>query len=161
MKNSKGITLVALVVTIIVLLILAGVSLRLVAGGDGIMNRAKNAADTNYRAEAKEEAELLIANYVSDWYEAKYVTTPRTSDTCVVYVINKLGTTPGTTKNTTGSGNYTVVINTPATETATSTSITVSNVEGKNRLKSPVTVTGTVTIDTNNNGKISGITWNN
>ena len=150
MKNSKGITLVALVVTIIVLLILAGVSLRLVAGGDGIMNRAKNAADTNYRAEAKEEAELLIANYVSDWYEAKYVTTPRTSDACVDYVIAKLAT-----KNTTGSGNYTVAIDKAAT------SITISNVTGKNRLKSPVTVTGTFTIDNNNNGKISGITWNN
>ena len=148
MKNSKGITLVALVVTIIVLLILAGVSLRLVAGGDGIMNRAKNAADTNYRAEAKEEAELLIANYVSDWYEAKYVTTPRTSAACVDYVITQLGT-----KNTTGSGNYTVVMNKDAT------SITVSNVTGKNRLKS--NVTGTFTIDNNNNGKISGITWNN
>ena len=47
MKNSKGITLVALVVTIIVLLILAGVSLSLVAGGDGIITRASNAANKN------------------------------------------------------------------------------------------------------------------
>ena len=156
MKNSKGITLVALVVTIIVLLILAGVSLRLVAGGDGIMNRAKNAADTNYRAEAKEEVELLIANYVSDWYEAKYVTTPRTSATCVDYVIDKLGTT---NNNITGSGNYKVEIDETATATATSRSIIVSNVTGKNRLKS--TLNGTFTIDPNNNGKISGITWNN
>ena len=36
MKNQKGITLVALVVTIIVLLILAGVSLSLVMGNEGI-----------------------------------------------------------------------------------------------------------------------------
>ena len=72
MKNSKGITLVALVVTIIVLLILAGVSLSLVAGGDGIITRASNAADTNYEKSAQEAAELLIANASAEYYEYVY-----------------------------------------------------------------------------------------
>ena len=72
MKNSKGITLVALVVTIIVLLILAGVSLSLVAGGDGIITRASNAADTNYDKSAQEAAELLIANASAEYYEYVY-----------------------------------------------------------------------------------------
>ena len=43
MKNNKGITLVALVVTIVVLLILAGVSINLVLGDNGIIAKAKEA----------------------------------------------------------------------------------------------------------------------
>ena len=43
MKNNKGITLVALVVTIVVLLILAGVSINLVLGNNGIIAKAKEA----------------------------------------------------------------------------------------------------------------------
>ena len=43
MKKNKGITLVALVVTIVVLLILAGVSINLVLGNNGIIERAKDA----------------------------------------------------------------------------------------------------------------------
>ena len=43
MKNNKGITLVALVVTIVVLLILAGVSINLVLGNNGIIVKAKDA----------------------------------------------------------------------------------------------------------------------
>ena len=43
LKNKKGITLVALVVTIVVLLILAGVSINLVLGNNGIIARAKDA----------------------------------------------------------------------------------------------------------------------
>ena len=43
LKNKKGITLVALVVTIVVLLILAGVSINLVLGNNGIITKAKDA----------------------------------------------------------------------------------------------------------------------
>ena len=43
MKKNKGITLVALVVTIVVLLILAGVSINLVLGDNGIITKAKEA----------------------------------------------------------------------------------------------------------------------
>ena len=71
-KNQKGITLVALVVTIIVLLILAGVSLSLVAGGDGILGRASGAANKNYNASAKEQAELFFAEETTKYYEDKY-----------------------------------------------------------------------------------------
>ena len=42
-KGRKGITLVALVVTIVVLLILAGVSINMVLGNNGIINKAKEA----------------------------------------------------------------------------------------------------------------------
>ena len=52
MKNNKGITLVALVVTIVVLLILAGVSINLVLGDNGIIAKAKDAKTKS--AEASE-----------------------------------------------------------------------------------------------------------
>ena len=42
-KNSKGITLIALVITIIVLLILAGISISMLAGQNGILKQAINA----------------------------------------------------------------------------------------------------------------------
>ena len=52
MKKNKGITLVALVVTIVVLLILAGVSINLVLGDNGIIAKAKDAETKS--AEASE-----------------------------------------------------------------------------------------------------------
>lgn len=57
-KKEKGITLVALVVTIVVLLILAGVSLSLVISNQGILTRSKAAA-TNYTNAAGEEKTQL------------------------------------------------------------------------------------------------------
>ena len=52
MKNNKGITLVALVVTIVVLLILAAVSINLVLGNNGIVKKAQDAKTKS--AEASE-----------------------------------------------------------------------------------------------------------
>ena len=43
MKKEKGITLIALVITIIVLLILAGVSTAMLTGENGILTQANNA----------------------------------------------------------------------------------------------------------------------
>lgn len=54
MKNQKGVTLVALVVTIIVLLILAGVSVAMLTGDNGILtqaNSAKNKTNTSKNEE--------------------------------------------------------------------------------------------------------------
>ena len=50
-KQEKGITLIALVVTIVVLLILAGVSISLVLNNNGIISKAKEAK--NRYAEAQ------------------------------------------------------------------------------------------------------------
>ncbi len=59
-KKEKGITLVALVVTIVVLLILAGVSLSLVLSNQGIVTKA-NEGKTNY-TNAAEEEKLELTN---------------------------------------------------------------------------------------------------
>ena len=56
-KEMKGITLVALVVTIVVLLILAGVSINLVLGNNGIIAKAKEAAEKTAEAQEKEMTE--------------------------------------------------------------------------------------------------------
>ena len=55
MKDSKkGITLVALVITIIVLLILAGVTITILMGDNGIITKAQQAAEgTNIAAEGE------------------------------------------------------------------------------------------------------------
>ena len=57
-RREKGITLIALIVTIIVLLILAGVTISMATSGSGVFGRAKNAADV-YRASAKNENDAL------------------------------------------------------------------------------------------------------
>ena len=58
MKKERGITLVALVVTIIVLLILAGVTIGMATSNTGIFKRASNAADTWNAARAHENSAL-------------------------------------------------------------------------------------------------------
>ena len=57
-KKENGITLVALVVTIVVLLILAGVSISLVLGQNGLINRSTKAANDTRNA-ANDEAHLF------------------------------------------------------------------------------------------------------
>lgn len=73
LKKKNAITLVALVVTIIVLLILAGVTLSFVAGENGILKRATDAVEVNEIATAQEQANLLVADIVTQYYEEKYV----------------------------------------------------------------------------------------
>ena len=58
MKNQKGITLVALVVTIIVLLILAGISIAMLTGENGIITNAQEAATANAYYGAEEQVKL-------------------------------------------------------------------------------------------------------
>lgn len=57
-KNNKGVTLVALVVTIIVLIILAGISINLLLGDNGIITIAKRAKENIEFARIEEETEL-------------------------------------------------------------------------------------------------------
>ena len=58
--NAKGITLIALVITIIVLLILAGVLIAMLTGQNGILTQANNAKDETEQANAKEKVELAV-----------------------------------------------------------------------------------------------------
>ena len=58
MKEQKGITLVALVVTIVVLIILAGISINLILGEDGIITKAKQAKENMELAQIEEQTHL-------------------------------------------------------------------------------------------------------
>ncbi len=57
-KAISGITLIALVVTIIVLLILAGLAINLTVGNNGLFKRAQNATNTWKKAELNEQEEM-------------------------------------------------------------------------------------------------------
>ena len=72
MKNNKGITLIALVVTIIVLLILAGVSIAMLSGQNGILNRASQATWQSKLGDAESTVALTVSNYLTDYYAVKY-----------------------------------------------------------------------------------------
>ncbi len=63
MKVDKGITLIALVITIIVLLILAGVTIVTLTGDNGILTHAKQAKTATEQANVKEELTIAMANY--------------------------------------------------------------------------------------------------
>ena len=69
MKNNKGITLIALVVTIIVLLILAGVSIAMLSGQNGILNRATWQSKLG---DAESTVALSVSNFLTDYYAVKY-----------------------------------------------------------------------------------------
>ena len=57
-KKSKGITLIALVVTIIVLIIISGVSISLILGNNGIINKAQEASINHQLAANLEQAKI-------------------------------------------------------------------------------------------------------
>ena len=65
-KNTKGITLITLVVTIIVLLILAGVSISMLTGQNGILTQAQRAKEATEKAAKEEELKL---NSIEDYMQ--------------------------------------------------------------------------------------------
>ena len=62
LKKQNGITLVALVVTIIVLIILAGVTLMIALDNDGIISKTKEGAQEYEDAQTNEDAQLEKVN---------------------------------------------------------------------------------------------------
>jgi len=67
-SDHKGITLIALVVTIIVLLILAGVTINLVLSDGGLFSRAQEAQSKQKEAEIRDQIGLLLADYQVEKY---------------------------------------------------------------------------------------------
>lgn len=68
LKENKGVTLVALVITIIVLLILAGVTLSMVMGDSGIFSKANKASTETTISSAKDAVRLATLEAVTDQY---------------------------------------------------------------------------------------------
>lgn len=65
MKSQKGITLIALVITIIVLLILAGVTIAMLTGENGILNKATGAVSDTEKATAEEAIKMEVYNNIA------------------------------------------------------------------------------------------------
>ncbi len=62
-SSTRGITLVALIITIIVMLILAGVVIRMTVGDNGILNQAQKAGE-----ESKYKAEIELVEIKREYY---------------------------------------------------------------------------------------------
>ncbi len=99
MKNNKGITLIALIVTIIVLIILAGVAIAMLRGDNGILNRASEAKYENSIGAFDEQVRLaqmalrteITANMVNAGDEGYIATTATNFGKLVTEVQNDLG----------------------------------------------------------------------
>ena len=65
-RNERGITLIALVVTIVVLLILAGVSISMLTGENGIIKQAQNSKDATEQARVEELVDLAVSSLIGE-----------------------------------------------------------------------------------------------
>ena len=65
-RKNSGVTLIALIITIIVLLILAGITITSIVGDNGILNRAAEASDETKRSSAEEKVSLAVVGSYDD-----------------------------------------------------------------------------------------------
>ena len=72
-NNQKGITLVALVITIIVLLILAGVTIAALSGDNGILSRASQSRYQDQIGQTKDQISMVVYEATTEFYNDKYV----------------------------------------------------------------------------------------
>lgn len=112
-KKERGITLVALVVTIVVLLILAGVSISMVLGNNGIVTKAKETQTAQDKAYAREVVESALKSVQIDVLTGK-ITTGTVANVVTAIGDDKFtaGTEPNTVKYSPKDGTtYTVTVN--------------------------------------------------
>lgn len=74
MKRDKGITLVALIITVVVMLILAGVAIAAIVDGEGLFSKTRQAAES-YENAATNEATILnsLTDIMDEYMATKYV----------------------------------------------------------------------------------------
>ena len=72
-KQQKGITLIALVITIIVLLILAGITIAMLTGSDSAPAKANEAKQKNDIGAAKDQVFMTAQNAQLEYYDNTYV----------------------------------------------------------------------------------------
>ncbi len=115
MKKNNGITLIALVITIIVLLILAGVSIAMITSQDGILGKAKDAKAKNEVGALMDDIAVKVSDLQAEYYNQAYVLDNTTvkAKSVTAYIAEGLNgyNTNVTLKETTAdSGIYTVTI---------------------------------------------------
>lgn len=128
--NNKGITLIALVITIIVLLILAGVSIAMLTGDNGMLTKASDAKIVNEIGARKDLVNLAAAEGISDFYESEYVSKDDSLTDIETAVIKRVKARCETT-----TGEYTITVDEEAGTVTIATTI-----EDKTNLKSVGTI---------------------
>ena len=104
LKQNKGITLIALVITIVVMLILAGVSISMLFGSNGIINRAKEAKEAS-------EKQSIIENIKFDIATKQTKNLGSIDEDEFLEILNKYGTiSEDENIITTSKGNYQIKI---------------------------------------------------
>lgn len=68
LRNKSGITLIALIITIIVLLILAGISISLVVGDNGVLTQAKNSSDASKIGQMQESLQIATSDVQTGYF---------------------------------------------------------------------------------------------
>ena len=92
--NSNGITLIALVITIIVLLLLAGVTIAALTGENGILSKATEARAAQALGDAKDQCAIIAAEAAEEYYKTAYVNQTEAYsttglDTAIVTALNE------------------------------------------------------------------------
>ena len=121
-RNERGVTLIALVVTIVVLLILAGTAIAMLSGDDGIMTNAQRSQAANTEGEVREKikmaynavkTEISVNSAIDSDYNAQ-------EDIANLFkiAVEEMGLTvdasdPNKATDNTGKGGYTVTLNVP------------------------------------------------
>lgn len=119
LKNQKGITLIALVITIIVLLILAGITITMLSSQDSAPNKAAEAKIMNDVGTAKDAVGLKASEAIQEWYSQKYTTSTAPTSTsagaavlAATYTSNGVSITPSNDNPPTGYiGKLTILSN--------------------------------------------------
>ena len=81
-KQERGITTIALVITIIILLILAGIGIATLTGENGILTKATNAQIQSIHQQVYEELKLKVAEYVIEQKTGVY------NETLIQYLLD-------------------------------------------------------------------------
>lgn len=118
-KEEKGITLVALVITIIVLLILAGVSIAMLTGDNGILNKATTAKDETGKSQVTEAVSLAISEIMANKVDPTYDGSDKTLDATTISKIaraNDTSLSKGTGTDGDVDGVHTLYLKTSKTE---------------------------------------------
>ncbi len=90
-KKNKGITLVALVITIIILLILAGITLVALTGENGLFSKSKQAVERNKEEAAREKISHALGEYMIDINSVDMPDTEK--DSYLLEILNNVGPT--------------------------------------------------------------------
>ena len=72
LRSKKGITLIALIITVIVILLLAGISISMLAGNNSVLNRAGSSRSANALGAAKDEVNLKVSAAVEKYFLETY-----------------------------------------------------------------------------------------